>query len=106
MAFVEFDKLEAREIVPGYTAVFVHSENMTLAYWQVQEGAELPEHSHPHEQVTSVLAGRFELTVAGESRVMDSSGAAVIPSNTPHGGRALTPCRIVDAFYPVREDYR
>jgi quercetin dioxygenase-like cupin family protein len=106
MGFIDFETLDVKELVPGFKAVFVHSDNMTLAYWNVEQGAELPEHSHPHEQVTSVVDGRFELTVAGESRVLDSGSAAVIPSETPHGGKALTPCRIIDAFHPVREDYK
>lgn len=106
MSFVKFESLEEKEPVPGYKAVFVHSKNMTLAYWEVEEGAVMPEHSHPHEQVASVVEGRFELTVAGETRVLGNDSAAVIPSNTPHSGKAITHCRIIDAFHPVREDYQ
>ncbi len=79
---------------------------MTLAYWEVQEGAVIPEHSHAHEQVACVVEGRFELTVAGEPRVLDTGTAAVIPSNTLHSGKAITYCRLIDAFHPVREDYQ
>jgi quercetin dioxygenase-like cupin family protein len=79
---------------------------MTLAYWEVEKGAVMAEHSHPNEQVASVVSGRFELTIAGEPRILDSSSVAIIPSNTLHSGRALTKCRLIDAFYPVREDYR
>jgi quercetin dioxygenase-like cupin family protein len=56
--------------------------------------------------VASVIEGRFELTVAGETRVLDSSCAVVIPSMTPHSGRALTRCQLIDAFHPVREEFR
>ena len=104
--FVDLASLTSREPVPGYKAVFVHSPNMTIAYWDVAEGAAMPEHKHPHEQVASVIEGRFELTVAGETRVLDSSCAVVIPSMTPHSGRALTRCRLIDAFHPVREEFR
>jgi quercetin dioxygenase-like cupin family protein len=31
---------------------------------------------------------------------------AVIASNVPHSGKALTKCYIIEAFHPVREDYR
>ncbi len=106
MAFVDLKGLAVKEPAPGYRAVFVHSENMTIAYWEVEEGAVMPEHAHPHEQVASVIEGRFELTVDGESKVLDNGYAAVIPSNTPHGGRALTHCRLIDVFHPVREDYQ
>jgi len=36
MTFVQLESLEVKEPVPGYKAVFVHSESMTLAYWEVQ----------------------------------------------------------------------
>ena len=82
MPFIDLNSLMVKEPVPGYRAVFVHSKNMTLAYWKVDEGAVMPEHSHPHEQVASVVEGRFELTLAGETRVLDSGSAAVIPSKS------------------------
>ncbi len=106
MAFINLKALEEKEPIPGYKAVFVHSESMTLANWELQEGAAMPEHSHAQEQVASVVEGRFELTVAGEPRVLDTGTAAVIPSNTTHSGKAITYCRLIDAFHPVREDYR
>jgi quercetin dioxygenase-like cupin family protein len=106
MTFLTLKEIEEKEIVPGYRAKFVHSENMTLAYWDVDPGAALPEHSHPHEQIANVLEGRFELTVDGEPRVLEPGMVAVIPGGVPHSGKALTPCRLLDAFYPLREDYK
>lgn len=106
MPFVNLGNISAREIVPGFTARFVHSENMTFSYWQVKEGAVLPEHSHPHEQVANLIAGKFEMTVAGETRTIEPGMVAVIPSEAKHSGRALTDCYILDVFYPIREDYR
>ena len=106
MAFLKLDDLEEREIVPGYRARFVHSDNVTLAYWTIDEGAALPEHSHPHEQVANVLEGTFSLTVDGEAREVRPGDVAVIPGGVAHSGRAVTACRIVDVFHPVREDYR
>lgn len=106
MTFLTLKEIEEKEIVPGYRAKFVHSENMTLAYWDVDPGAALPEHSHPHEQIANVLEGRFELTVDGEPRDLEPGMVAVIPGGVPHSGKALTPCRLLDAFHPLREDYK
>jgi len=106
MAFIQLSDLEEKEIVPGYHARFVHSEHMSLAFWTVEAGAVLKLHSHPHEQVTTVLEGEFELTVNGETRRNGPGSVAVIPGGLPHSGKALTTCRLVDAFYPVREEYR
>ena len=106
MTFINLEDLPEKEVVPGYRARFVHSEHMTLAYWRVEAEAALPEHAHPHEQVTTVLEGEFELNVAGERRLLKPGMAAVVPSNVKHQGKALTACRLIDAFYPVREEYR
>ncbi|MFA0889791.1 MAG: cupin domain-containing protein [Synergistales bacterium] len=107
MNVFELEKVQERELAPGFFARMVHSGNMTFAYWRILEGSGLPAHSHPHEQVVNLLEGTFELTVAGESRVLvPGNDVVVVPPNAPHSGRALTPCRILDVFYPVREDYR
>ena len=106
MPFVQLSEIEEKEVVPGFHARFVHGENMTTAYWRVDAGAVLPEHAHLHEQVSTVVEGQFEMTLDGETRLLDSGTVAVIPPNVTHAGRAITPCRIVDVFYPIREDYR
>ncbi len=105
MPFIEMAAQEEREMMPGFWAKFVHTEKMTLAYWRIKGGGTLPEHAHPHEQVATVIEGQFELTLNGEARVLDPGTVAVIHSNVPHSGRALTDCRLIDAFHPVREDY-
>jgi len=93
-------------IIEGFRAKILHSERMTFVRWEIDAGAALPEHSHPHEQVAHVFRGRFELTIDGENRVVGAGESAVIPPNAVHSGRALTDCEIMDAFCPVREDYR
>lgn len=106
MPFFSFVDITSREIVPGFLGRFVHSDHLTVSYWEVTAGAALPEHAHPHEQVTCVLEGRFEMTVGGETRIVEAGTVAVIPGDVSHSGKALTACRIMDVFYPVREDYR
>ena len=104
--FLHLDEVPELEPVPGFRGRFVHSEHVTIAYWEIDAKASLPEHAHPHEQVTTLLEGMFELTIDGETRLLRPRAAAVIPGNVPHSGRAITPCRIMDVFYPVREDYK
>lgn len=106
MPFVNLDNCDSREVIPGYNAIFLHSENLTLAYWAITAGAEMPEHSHEHEQVANLLEGEFELEVDGEKQLLRPGMVALIPSEAPHSGRAVSDCRILDVFHPVREDYR
>jgi len=106
MPFISLDELAKVEPISGYVATMVHSEQMTVASWQIGAGLAFPEHSHPHEQIMMVLKGEFELTVADETQVMSPGVVAIIPSEDRHSGRALTDCKVIDVFHPVREDYR
>lgn len=106
MAFIKLEDVLEKEIVPGARVRFVHSNHMTLAYWTFEAGTVLPHHSHPHEQVTNIIEGKFELTVAGEPRVMSPGDVAVIPGGIYHSAKSITASRIIDVFYPVREDYK
>ena len=102
----DWDNVPESEPIPGFHGRVVHSDTMTFVLWRIEAGAVLPEHSHVHEQVALVLEGTFEITVEGETRQMRPGLVGTVPSNARHSGRALTDCRILDAFQPVREDYR
>ena len=106
MPFLNLAEHKEREIFPGFRVRLVHSANMTFAHWTIAAGALLPMHSHPHEQVVNMLAGEFELTIDGLTQVLEPGSVAIIPSHAVHSGRAISNCRIIDAFYPIREDYR
>lgn len=94
------------EISRGFVARMIHTDHMTLAFVEIENGAVLPEHHHVHEQVANVLEGEFEFVLDGQRMVLRAGQTLVIPSNVPHSGRALTTCRILDVFQPVREDFR
>jgi quercetin dioxygenase-like cupin family protein len=98
--------IEAREIAPGFMAKFVHSEFMTTSFVEVEEGAELPLHSHMNEQISIITKGEFEMTIDGVTNIYEPGMVIEIPANVPHEGRALTACKITDVFCPVREDFK
>jgi len=102
----ELADLESVELMPGFHGKLIHTDFMTFIYWDIDSGAILPEHAHPHEQVVHMIEGRFEITIAGETEVLAAGEITAIPSHAVHSGKALTACRIMDAFHPVREDYR
>ena len=106
MALFNLDEDLGTEIIQGFKVKFVHGEKMTVAYFDVLAGAELPEHSHAHEQISSVIEGQFELTIDGNTEIMKSGKVAVIPPYIKHSGKALTNCKIIDVFHPVRDDYK
>lgn len=104
--FIKLDQLATKEIIPGFFGKFIHTANVTIGHFTVKAGSVLPEHAHPHEQTTNLLEGELEMTVGGQTNVCKAGDVIVIPPNVKHAGKALTDCRLIDVFQPVREDYR
>lgn len=103
---MELKNIEQKEIIKGFKGRFVHMKTFTLGFWEVEKGAEIPIHSHPHEQTTQVIEGEFEMTVNNSTKVYTPGMIVTIPSHVEHGGKALTNCKLSDVFCPVREDYK
>lgn len=99
-------KIEQKEIIKGFKGRFFHTNSFTIAFWEIEEGSILPEHSHIHEQSTQVIEGKLELVIAGISTVLEPGMIANIPPNVIHSGKALANCKVTDVFSPVREDYK
>lgn len=106
MPFIDLSKIRPREIFPGTHIRAPYGENLMLSYVEIDAGAEVPWHSHPHEQGGIVLEGRMELSIGSESRVLEPGSLYLIPSNTPHRALAVDGAvRALDVFSPIREDY-
>lgn len=106
MPHLQLSSIPPKEIIAGYDARFIHTQNMTFSFIEVLAGSVLPEHSHIHEQVSQVLEGIFQLTVDGVPHELLPGSVFVIPSNVKHAGLAITHCKLMDVFTPVREDYK
>src|ERR1700743_219996 len=106
MPQIHLSTLGPKETAPGFSARFIHTAGMTLAYFEITAGSASPEHAHVHEQVSQGLEGVFQLTVAGETIILKPGSVLVIPSNVRHSGLAITDCKLLDIFNPVREDFR
>ena len=100
------EKIPPKEIMPGFQGRLVHGEMMSLAFWEVAAGSEVPAHNHKNEQIMHVIEGQFEFTLDGTTRTYGPGDIVLIPSFATHSGKALTDCRLMDIFSPVREEYR
>ena len=103
---MNLSEIEPKEIMPGYHGKLVHGKQMSWVFWDVQKDAIVPEHQHIHEQIMHVVEGTFEFTLNGEKGTYGPGDVVIIPSNVPHSGKALTACKLMDIFSPVREEYR
>ena len=79
-------------------------EHMMQMLVTLDAGSHLPEHQHPHEQLTHVLRGRLRLTIAGVAHELGAGQSVCIPGGTPHAADTLEDTLVVDTFSPPRED--
>jgi quercetin dioxygenase-like cupin family protein len=107
MSFFSTAQLPSVKPMPGITRSSVYLDNVMLTFFDFEPGAVVPEHQHPHEQITLVLAGEMVFTLGGETRTLHPGEGVTIPPNVRH--RAVikeTFTRAVDAWHPIREDYK
>ncbi|MBN1497022.1 MAG: cupin domain-containing protein [Spirochaetes bacterium] len=104
-----FDSFKTKNGVtrlPGFLFKEAHLSNVMVTWVEMEPGSVLPEHSHAHEQISLVVQGKLELTIGGNTRIMEKGDVAIVPSNVVHSGRVLDVFTIaVDAWNPIREDY-
>ncbi len=62
-------------------------------------------HSHPHSQVTYVAAGKFEFTVGGVTKIVETGDALYKQPGIEHGCVCLEDGILIDCFNPMRDTF-
>ena|SRR6478735_3727968 len=102
----QITSIAPRKLTDGIIGHYVHGENSTLGLVILEEGSSVPLHQHPQEQITYILEGSLQMMIDGKDCLLEAGTYYVIPSNVLHSAVALTACKLIDVFSPVREDYR
>lgn len=100
-------EMKKKEDRPGMKAAIAHGVGLTFARWEMEAGAILTDHSHPHAQITYIHSGRYRFRVGGREPYEASAGDFLIfePDET-HGGDVLESGIVMDAFSPARDDFK
>ena len=98
--------IKPKELAPGITGRYAHGDKATFGFVELKKGSIVPIHSHIHEQITYILEGQLDMNIGGVDHSLTNGMYHIIPSNTPHSGVAVTDCKVIDVFGPVREDYK
>ena len=94
------------EIFPGVKIQTMASAQMMLSVVEMEPGAVVELHQHPHEQIGILIEGELTFTIADQQRTLRPGEMWRIPGGVPHSAVAGTDgVRALDAFCPVREDY-
>jgi quercetin dioxygenase-like cupin family protein len=105
--FVPFDRVESFVMAEGVTGKPLFGEGAMLNLVELEPGALVKRHSHPHEQMGVILRGSMTLAVEGEDHLLSEMHAYTLPGGVEHEGIAgAEGALVLDVFRPVREDYR
>jgi len=100
-------ELSPHTIFPGVHIRTCAADKMMMSLVDMEPHAVVEEHSHPHEQVGMLLAGRATFYIGDEQKTLTAGELYRIPGNVRHKVIALEePVRVLDLFHPVREEYR
>ena len=104
--FVEPDACSRFEIFPGVNIHTMAGDQMMLSVVEMQPGAVVELHEHPHEQMGILLEGELTFTVGDQKRTLRPGQMWRIPGGVPHTATAgAEGVKALDMFCPVREDY-
>jgi len=95
-----------KDLAPGIKGHYAHGDKTTFGYVELKKGSSVPLHHHIHEQTTYIIEGQLDMVIGGVAYSLTDGMYHVIPSEMPHSAEAITDCKVIDVFGPVREDYK
>jgi len=95
------------EMVPNVRRqILACGERAMVVRIEIDKDAEVPMHTHPHEQIGYIASGSFRFTIGDETRDLEPGDGYAIPPHVPHGGIGIKDGTVaVDTFSPPREEY-
>jgi quercetin dioxygenase-like cupin family protein len=92
---------------PGVTRRSFSGRGTTLAWTALEPGHTPRPHSHPHEQVVYMIAGKARFKVGDEETVLGPGDMLVVPPNVEHWAETIgdEPALDLSVFSPRRDDY-
>ena len=95
---------------PGLSRRIIRTGNLMTVVIDFEDGpwAEAdPFHAHPHEQTCYIAQGEVIFLSEGqEPRKLGAGDLFAVPPSIPHSIQLISKtARLVDTFYPVREDF-
>lgn len=85
--------------------ILSYTDELMIVENHFEKGAIGAMHHHPHTQITYVVSGRFEFTIAGEKKIVKAGDSMLKKDGIEHGCVCLEEGILLDIFTPMREDF-
>ncbi|MFH2120703.1 MAG: cupin domain-containing protein [Pseudomonadota bacterium] len=90
-------RLNLQDFRPGIRSVAEFGDRLVMACMEIGPGKEDAGHQHPFEQCGVVVAGRIEMFIVDERRVLEAMETYFTPAGVIHGWKTFDmPARILD----------
>ena len=94
------------QMLPGvFRRTLNHGDRTSIHEIRIDQGAVVPDHTHPHEQTGYLVSGRMRFEMPGLVRELAPGDSWLVPGDIPHSVTALSDVIALDVFSPVREEY-
>lgn len=101
----DWSRVERETLSPRLTRRFIYDGTSSMSILDYETGASVPDHNHPHEQVSYIQSGRVEVTAGARKYVVGAGQTIIVPPYVRHSFRALEPTVNIDFHAPIREDW-
>lgn len=104
--FIKGDELNWETVGEGLTRqIMGYDDKIMLVKVHFKVGAVGQLHQHYHSQTTYIESGKFDVTIADETKSLKSGDCFYIPPHTMHGAICREEGILIDVFSPIREDF-
>jgi quercetin dioxygenase-like cupin family protein len=95
-----------RPMLPGIVMrSLAYGERTLMVEFHLAQGAEIPMHSHPHEQTGYLVSGHVTFLIDADEIDTTPGDSWCFTADVRHGVRVLEDSVIIEVFSPVREEY-
>ncbi len=95
-----------KELLPGvFMKPLTYGDRSMLCEFQLKQGAVIPAHQHPHEQVGYLVSGSVRMFGDEGELVVEPGYSWNFKGGANHGAEALVESILIEVFSPVRQDY-
>ena len=85
--------------------IMAYDGQLMMVKVDFEKGAIGTPHTHYHSQTSLVVSGKFEVTIAGETKVLSTGDGYYVAPDQLHGCVCLEAGVLIDTFSPMRQDF-
>ncbi len=104
--FLICSELKWEDTDPGVQRqIMGYDGQLMMVKVKFEKGAVGALHSHYHSQSSYIASGKFEMTIDGEKRILETGDGFYVAPDTVHGLVCLEAGIVIDTFSPMRTTF-